>query len=122
MAGIQALVNQKVGARQGNPNFVYYSLAAAQYGTNGDSACNSTLGNAVGSSCIFYDVRQGDNDVPCVDTRTIGANNCYLPSGDYGVLSTSNGAYQPAYGTTTGWDFATGLGSLNVTNLVNSWP
>ena len=117
MAGIQALVNQKAGARQGNPNFVYYSLAAAEYGASGDSACNSTLGNAVASSCIFYDVRQGDNDVSC-----IGQQNCYQPSGANGVLSTSNGAYQSAYGTTTGWDFATGLGTVNAYNLVNNWP
>ncbi|MFZ1050052.1 MAG: protease pro-enzyme activation domain-containing protein [Candidatus Sulfotelmatobacter sp.] len=117
MAGIQALVNQKVGARQGNPNFVYYSLAATEYGAAGDSACNSTLGNTVGSSCIFYDVRQGDDDVDC-----IGTQNCYLPSGANGVLSTSDSAYQPAFSTTTGWDFATGIGTVNAYNLVNNWP
>ncbi|MFZ1999796.1 MAG: protease pro-enzyme activation domain-containing protein [Candidatus Sulfotelmatobacter sp.] len=117
MAGIQALVNQKAGARQGNPNFVYYSLAATEYGAAGDSACNSTLGNTVGSSCIFYDVRQGDNDVNC-----IGTQNCYLPSGANGVLSTSDSAYQPAFSTTTGWDFATGIGTVNAYNLVNNWP
>jgi uncharacterized membrane protein len=120
MAGIQALVNQKAGARQGNPNFVYYSLAATEYGSSGDSACNSTLGNAVGGSCIFYDVRQGDIDVDCVAAPTL--TNCYLPSGTNGVLSTSNSAYQPAYGTTTGWDFATGIGTVNAYNLVNNWP
>jgi subtilase family serine protease len=120
MAGIQALVNQKTGARQGNPNFVYYSLAAAEYGASGDSACNSTLGKTAGSSCIFYDVRQGDNDVDCVGTRTL--IDCYLPSGANGVLSTSNSADQPAYGTTTGWDFATGIGTVNAYNLANSWP
>jgi hypothetical protein len=38
------------------------------------------------------------------------------------VLSTSNGAFQPAYGTTAGWDFATGIGTINAANLVNSWP
>src|SRR5208282_4433211 len=42
MAGIQALVNQKVGGSQGNPNPLYYSLAAAEYGESGDSSCNST--------------------------------------------------------------------------------
>ncbi len=117
MAGIQALVNQKVGAPQGNPNFVYYSLAAAEYGTTGDKACSSTLGNAIGSSCIFYDVTQGDNDVGCA-----GKQNCYFPSGDYGVLSTSDSAYQPAFSTTTGWDFASGIGTVNAYNLVNAWP
>jgi len=117
MAGIQALVNQKAGGPQGNPNPVYYSLAAGEYGASGNSACSSTLGNAVGSSCIFYDVTQGDMDVNC-----IGTHNCYLPSGTNGVLSTSNSAYQPAYGTTTGWDFATGIGTVNAFNLVNNWP
>lgn len=117
MAGIQALVNQKAGERQGNPNPTYYSLAAAEYGATGNSSCNSTLGNAAGSSCIFYDVTQGDMDVNCT-----GTHNCYLDSATYGVLSTSNSSYKPAYGTTTGWDFATGIGTVNAANLVNNWP
>ena len=120
MAGIQALVNQKAGARQGNPNFVYYSLAAAEYGTTGDKACSSTLGKAADSSCIFYDVTQGDNDVDCVGTQSLV--DCYLPSGSIGVLSTSNDAYQPAFATTTGWDFGSGIGTVNAYNLVNNWP
>ena len=114
MAGIQALVNQTWG-RQGNPNPVYYQLAATEYGSSGSSSCNSTSGNSVGSSCIFYDVTQGDMDVNCT-----GSNNCYRPSGTNGVLSTSSSSYLPAYGTTTGWDFATGIGTLNATNLVNN--
>jgi hypothetical protein len=116
MAGIQALVNQKTGSSQGNPNPTYYSLAATQYGASGDTTCNSTLGNATASTCVFYDVTQGDMDVNCT-----GTNNCYLPSGTYGVLSTSNASYLPAYGTTTGWDFATGIGTINAYNLVNAY-
>jgi len=116
-AGFQALINQKTGARQGNPNPTYYSLAATEYGSSGSSACNSTLGNGVASSCIFYDVTRGDIDVNCT-----GTHSCYRSSGTYGVLSTSNSAYSPSYGTGTGWDFATGIGTVNVTNLVNSWP
>jgi hypothetical protein len=117
LAGIQALVNQKTGSRQGNPNPTYYSLAATEYGGSGNASCNSTLGNGVSSACIFYDVKQGDMDVNCT-----GTHNCFLPSGTFGVLSTSNTAYAPAYGTTTGWDFATGIGTVNVANLVNAWP
>jgi subtilase family serine protease len=112
LAGIQALVNQKWG-RQGNPNPVYYQLAATEYGSSGSSSCNSTKGNGVSSSCIFYDVTQGDMDVNCT-----GSNNCYKPSGTNGVLSTSSSSYLPAYGTTTGWDFATGIGTVNALNLV----
>src|SRR5713226_8283639 len=65
MAGIQALINQKAGGPQGNPTPVYYQLAAAEYGSSGDSSCNSTLGNGVSSGCVFYDLTQGDMDVDC---------------------------------------------------------
>ena len=44
--------------------------------------------------------------------------NCYRPSGTNGVLSTSDSSYLKAYGTTTGWDFATEIGTVNATNLV----
>jgi len=110
MAGVQALINQKAGSRQGNPNPVYYGLAATEYWSNGTS-CNSSNGSGIGSACIFNDITQGDMDVNCTGP------NCYQ-----GVLSTSNQAYNPAYGTGIGWDFATGIGSINAANLVNSWP
>ena len=116
MAGIQALVNQKTGQRQGNPNPVYYQLAATEYNQS-SASCNSANGNGVSSTCIFYDITQGDMDVNCR-----GSNNCYRPSGTEGVLSTVDNSYSPAYGTTTGWDFATGIGSVNAANLVNNWP
>ncbi len=127
MAGIQALVNQKVGGPQGNPNLVYYSLAAGEYGTSGNSSCNSTLGNGISSSCIFHDVTLGDMDINCkgssIPTDTF---DCYMPSGINGVLSTSNSAYSIAYGTATasqsGWNFGTGIGTVNAYNLVVAWP
>jgi subtilase family serine protease len=117
VAGIQALVNQKVGGRQGNPNFVYYQLAATEYGTSGNPSCSSTLGNLISSSCIFNDVTLGDMDVPCT-----GIEDCFKAGGHVGILSTSDSSPLPAYGTTTGWDFATGIGTINATNLVNAWP
>ena len=115
-AGFQALVNQKQG-RQGNPASVYYTLAANEYGATGSTSCNSDSTGGATSNCIFYNVTLGDMDVNCT-----GGNNCYLPGGTYGVLSTSNSSYLPAYGTSTGWNFATGIGTVNVTNLVNNWP
>ena len=65
------------------------------------------------TACVFYDVTLGDMDVNCT-----GTNNCYLPSGTNGVLSTSNSSYQPAFTATPGWDFATGIGTVNAFNLV----
>ncbi len=116
MAAIQSLVNQKTQSSWGNPNATYYNLARAEYGSSGNASCNSTNGNAVSSSCTFHDVQQGDMDVNCT-----GSVNCYDPSGANGVLSTSDTSYQPAYTTNTGWDFATGIGTVDAANLVNSW-
>ncbi len=123
-ASIQALINQRAGGPQGNPNPIFYNLARKHWGTLSDpdkgalGDCNASNGNAVSSSCIFHDVTAGNNDVPC-----FGTNNCYDPSpADYGVLSTSDSSLHVAYAAHTGWDFTTGLGSVNVTNLVNNWP
>jgi hypothetical protein len=116
LAGIQALINQKAGGPQGNPAPVYYQLAAAEYGSTGSTSCNSSNGTGVADNCIFYDVTLGDMDVDC------SGPNCYLGGGSVGVLSTSSTSFSPAYGTTVGWDFATGIGTVNATNLVNNWP
>lgn len=116
LAGIQALVNQSTGTPQGNPNYVYYALAKKEYGGSGNNSCNSTLGNEADGSCTFYDVTQGDMDVNC-----LGPFNCYTPSGTNGVLSVSSKAYEKAYNSNGGWDFATGIGTVNVNNLVTNW-
>jgi subtilase family serine protease len=129
MAGIQALVNQAVGGPQGNPNYVYYSLAAQQY-ASGSSACNSSNGNTVDAGCMYYNVTLGDIDVNCSGTRdcygaasgaAVGRGGRASQNGN-GALSTASTSYSPAYGTATGWNFATGLGTINAFNLVTNWP
>lgn len=108
MAGIQALVAQKWG-RHGNPNVVYYKLAAAQFASASlKKTCNAMEGAASGSSCVFHDVTEGSSDVNCK-----GQIDC-----DLGVLSTKTLQFTPAYAAVAGWDFATGLGSVNAYNLV----
>ena len=95
-AGIMALVVQKTGKRQGQANVNLYRLAANQAA----GLCNGSSGAVLTDSCIFNDITAGNNAVP-------GQLN-------YG---TSNAQYQ----ATIGYDLATGLGSVNVTNLVNGW-
>ena len=125
MAGIQALINQSTGDMQGNPAPVYYSLAAQEYGANGRPQCNSSLGNTADSACVFYDITQGDMNVPCFYDGDVSTDNqCYLvglAEYQYGVGSVSDITYIPAYGSTNGWDFATGIGSVNAYNLVHQW-
>jgi subtilase family serine protease len=119
MAGVQALVNQKTGARWGNPNPVYYSLANNDYGAGGNASCDASLGNTISPNCTFHDITQGDINIVC----KTGTPNCFSDNGGaYGVLSTSVTSYQPAYAAQSGWDFATGIGSVNIFNLVMNWP
>jgi subtilase family serine protease len=124
MAGIQALVNQYTGERWGNPNTVYYYLANEEYGASGSPACNSSTVTPTSNNCWFYDITQGDNIGAC-KKNTSATFNCDLNGYTYGVLSTSNTALAPngagAYATTTGWDFATGIGSVNANNLVQAF-
>jgi subtilase family serine protease len=111
MAGVQALVNQTYGGAQGNPNVVYYHLAAKV-------------------PTVFHATASGDNDQNCA-----GPYNCYGYNGTVvygrggrifettwgGALSVSNTAFTPAYTTGTAWNFATGLGSVDVNLLVTNW-
>ncbi len=109
-AGIMAVVNQATGAKfgEGQANYVLYPLFKAQGST---PACVSGTVPVTGTNqCVFYDVVNGTNAVPCAG----GSPNCSaIQQGTVGVLS--------GYSAGPGYDLATGLGSLNVTNLVNNW-
>jgi len=113
MAGVQALVNQTMGGKpQGNPNVVYYALAAK-------------------TPSVFHPITQGDIDVSCV-----GPRNCYgfLGHVDYGrggrifdttwagALSVTDSSFTSAYAAGAAWSFANGIGSVDVNNLVTNWP
>jgi subtilase family serine protease len=116
MAGIQALVNQFWGGPEGNPAPVYYALADQEYGSESSKNCETFARGGPAPWCVFHDVTIGDNDVDCT-----GRYNCFDPDasqGVPGVLSISDFSYQLAYKAGVGWDFATGLGSVNATNLV----
>jgi len=106
-AGVMALINQQTNTTdgQGNANYVLYKLAAQQTA----SACNSATGS--GASCVFNDVTSGTIAMPCV----AGTAKCNVATAGhaYGILA--------GYGTGTGYDLATGLGSLNVANLLGKW-
>jgi len=111
MAGIQALVNQNAGGAQGNPNYVYYSLA-------------------VSTPSVFHSVTRGDIDVNCTGTAncfgstgsvTYGRGGRPTGSATSGALSVSSSSFTPAYGTGASWNFATGIGSVDAFNLVMDW-
>jgi hypothetical protein len=107
MAGILALVEQKNGAYQGQVNYVLYRLAEMQ-----GNRCDSTqqTNPTAQNSCVFYDITSGSNAVPCL-------------GGSPGCSSTQSGVNGFLDGATagTGYDLATGLGSVNASNLATAW-
>jgi hypothetical protein len=132
-AGIMALVNQSQATaqspapRQGNANYVLYQLFKKQ--TNANPAINCDASVSPSSSCTFYDVTRGNsalahsstgtNSVPCA-AGSPNCSNSNVTSGN-GVLVTAGNPPPLAYSTTAGYDLATGLGSVNVANLVKNW-
>lgn len=107
-AGVMALVNQKTSSVQGQANYTLYSLARNKQTW---SQCNSATGTPTSmANCIFLDTTVGNNSVPC-------------EGGSPGCSSSTSGSIGTLTGFTAGvgYDMATGLGSLNVANLVNNW-
>ena len=91
-AGILALVQQKTGSRLGQAAQELYALY-----------------NSSHASSVFHDVTTGNNSVPCVS----GTTNCALDSeGD---------DFETGYNALSGYDLASGLGSVDATQLVNYW-
>ncbi|HLJ29428.1 MAG TPA: Ig-like domain repeat protein [Candidatus Angelobacter sp.] len=107
-AGIMAIVDQKMATiqpttagRQGLANYVLYPLATQEAFSN----CNSSnrIDPTKGSACVFNDTTVANNGVPGNDVTNDPAS---------GALG---------FPTTTGYDLASGLGSVDATNLVNAW-
>ena len=90
-AGMLALVKQKVGSRLGQADFVLYDLAKTKY------------------SSVFHDVSTGNNSVAC----TAGTSGCQQNALGYYFMS--------GYNATAGFDEASGLGSVDVSQLASNW-
>ena len=106
MAGVMALINQKAGETQGNPNAELYELASKQT----YASCTTETGT-VSNSCYFNDIDTGTIAMACQP----GTTNCTVAHSGDAV------AVLPGFGAGAGYDLATGLGSLNVANVVNAW-
>jgi pro-kumamolisin-like protein/Big-like domain-containing protein len=128
-AGVMALVNQKQATqanpapRQGNANYVLYALAK-----KAGASCTSSATEA--ASCIFNDVTKGNsvlptglpglgtNSVPCLGSSP----NCSVTgASNTGVLVDPAHTTTEAWTATAGYDMASGLGSVNVSNLATNW-
>ena len=95
------------GTSAGAPTFAgILALINQATGSNGLGNVNPMLyALATSSPTAFHDITSGNNNVPC----TAGSKNC--PAG-----TTSFG-----FSAGTGYDQVTGLGSLDVANLISAW-
>jgi len=128
-AGVMAIVNQYAAAhggssRQGNPNPVLYALAKKS-----GASCTSSTTEGVG--CMFNDVAGGSTYLATRYGKSVGTNSVPCKGGTPNCSSTAASAngvlVDPSHTTTeawtaaTGYDMATGLGSLNIGNLATNW-
>lgn len=96
MAGIAALLNQKIGVAQGNLNPLLYRLAA----DNSNNVFHDiTVDTSAVSGCAATTPSLCNNSTPSATTLTGGLSGFLL---------------------TAGYDQVTGLGSLNVANLLTA--
>jgi subtilase family serine protease len=125
-AGILALLKTATGSRQGLVQPVLYALARAQYaaGTacyaNGQTANTGITTGLPASTCVFNDVTTSGNNNEC----QAGTPNCFTnPGASFGVMTsaTNTSTFIDAYAAGAQYDIATGLGSVNVTNLIAKW-
>ncbi len=94
--------------------------------------------SSVAPKCIFHNLNRtpvagtstcvGANQTNCVVDNNVqpcvtGTTNCFTgTAGDeVGLLSRSTSVFDPAFPQSAGYNAATGLGSVNVANLVNGW-
>ena len=105
MASVQALIDAANGGRQGNANIYYYQLANQQY-TESAAACQAPIGSVANPSvvlpantCNFHDIVNGSNIAPTAATGTAGLG----------------------FNAGTGFDEASGLGSVNIANIATHW-
>ena len=133
VAAIVALIDQTQissslpDGRQGLLNPTLYSLAAIEYGSTATAtACDASQGAITNAACVFYDVTAGSSAQPCkvsgYSTKAAGslpASTCAGSGSDATGIMEITGVQSYAAGT--GFDLASGLGSINASALIASF-
>jgi subtilase family serine protease len=133
VAAIVALIDQTQistaapDGRQGLLNPTLYSLAAIEYGSAATAAdCDASQGAITNPACVFYDVTAGSSAQPCkvsgygtASSASSPASTCGTENADKTGIMEINGVQSYAAGT--GFDIASGLGSINAAALIASF-
>jgi hypothetical protein len=106
MAGVMALIDQKVGSAQGFANPELYKLAAQQT----YSSCSAESVTA-GGACLFNDIDTSTNAMPC-DYGAVSGKSPDCSASDSLQGSSDEVGILSGFSAAAGYDQATGLGSL----------
>jgi hypothetical protein len=125
------------GHEYGTPNLENTSTTSPSVYTCESNALAISTYSSVAPKCIFHDVDRtpvagtstcvGANNTNClvddnVQPCVAGTTDCFNGAGDtVGLLSASKSVFEPAYPQSAGYNAVTGVGSADVTNLVNGW-
>ncbi|MGA3210479.1 MAG: protease pro-enzyme activation domain-containing protein [Terriglobales bacterium] len=125
-------------AEYGVPGAENASTSAPSIYTCESNPLAITMYGSVFPNCIFYNINRtpvigtsscvGPNNTSCVQENNdqpceTGSPDCFTVTiGDpIGLLSVSTSTFEAAYPQSAGYNDATGLGSVNITNLVAFW-
>jgi hypothetical protein len=100
-AGVVAILNQAVGERLGNINPILYQLEAAADPTS-----------------PFHDITAGTNEIAC---GPAGVGDAGGPAGGRWPDAGCGVGGLYGYAATSGYDCASGIGSIDAFNLVSAW-
>jgi len=121
---IVALISQATGGgRMGNVNYGLYSLAANDTNYTG-GLCNSSVAPGPAAGCVFNDVTTGNIGVACLlgSTSAVDGSTSWCHSQASGTtLGVTFFNNSVAFAAGPEYDAATGLGSVNVANLLTAW-
>jgi len=108
-------------------NGVLSGVFATNFGSGYTSAptCTITEGDGTGATCKATEGKGIAVTLTAAGSGYTTPPTCVL-SGGGGTCATvaaldSSTAYQPAFGSTKGWDFTSGIGTVNAWNLVSSF-
>ncbi len=110
-------------------NYEVCYVAVASYGSSYTSApkCTISGGGGTGATCAVTEAKGISVSLTAAGSGYTTMPHCALKGGGGSggscavfAINSSKG-YQAAFSASTGWDFATGIGTVNAANLVNSF-